>query len=225
MSTLSTILLDFDGTIIDSTPRHAASIHRAFADLLPDMHVDLNESRTYVGLDHNETVAAMLAQRGIDDDALTQAIVRRAVEHYATLHNSVPCVAGVEHFIKTAHANGLRIGIVSGSPRKIIVDTLTTLELNPYIQLVVGREDVTAYKPHPAPYIHAMKTLSSTHENTIAFEDSPAGVESAWLASIPTVGILTSFDAEDLHKTVMTIPHFEQFSIAHLYELFGRNAE
>lgn len=225
MHTLSTLLLDFDGTIIESTPKHTEAIVRAFFDFLPEARVDADERKAYIGVDYSICISQMLAQRGIDDESLVQKITDRAVEHYQALHNTILCVPGAEAFIRDAHAHGLTLGVVSGSPHLVIEDTMEKLGLHHHFTTFVGREDVSAYKPHPDPYMRAMDILGALPEETIAFEDSPSGVESAWLASIPTVGILTSFDADDLHKTVLTMRDYTKFSLQDLHQVHNERRD
>lgn len=213
MSTLRALLLDFDGTIVESSPKHTQAILRAFFDLAPDIVVDPDERKAYIGLDYLDSITAMLAQRGIDNHELAIAITERAVEHYRTLHNTVSTVPGVETFMRAAHAAGLELAIVSGSPRRILEETMHTLNMHQLISAFIGRDDVSALKPHPQPYMSALDALGVLPEEALAFEDSPTGVESAWLASIPTIGITTSFDIEDLHKTIFTIRDYRDFSL------------
>lgn len=225
MHTLSTLLLDFDGTIIESTPKHTEAIVRAFFDFFPEAKIDADERKAYIGTSYETCITQMLAQRGVDDEALVKKITDRAVEHYAELHNTILCVPGAEQFIRTAHASGLTLGVVSGGLRHLIEKTLKQLDLAHLIEIIVAHEDVTALKPHPEPYMRAMNHLGVVPEETIAFEDSPAGIESAWLAAIPTVGLLTSFDAEDLHKAVLTMHDYTTFSLEHLHQVHNERRD
>ena len=51
-------------------------------------------------------------------------------------------------------------------------------------------------KPHPEPYLAAMRKLGLQPEDCVAFEDSPTGATAAVAAGVHTIGILTSQTAE-----------------------------
>lgn len=65
---------------------------------------------------------------------------------------------------------------------------------------VVVAEDCTAPKPHPAPYLTALR-LSAVHtRHAIAFEDSPSGVRSAVAAGLFTIGLRSTQSDETLRQ-------------------------
>lgn len=219
MSQLTTLLFDFDGTLVESTSKHTEAIVRAFLEHLPDSGVDADERKAYIGTSYDLAIKGMLAQRGIDDDELFQKIMDRTLAHYALLHTDVTTVPGALDFLHAVHKEGFRLGVVSGANRKNILHTLDKLQLRDMFEIIVAHEDVDALKPHPEPYIKAMRELGVGAYETIAFEDTPVGIEAAWLAEIPVVGILTTFNDEELHKASRTVRDFTQLSVADLHTL------
>ncbi|MCW1930019.1 MAG: HAD family phosphatase [Candidatus Kerfeldbacteria bacterium] len=219
MSQLTTLLFDFDGTLVESTSKHTEAIIRAFLEHVPNSEVDPDERKAYIGTDYSVTIRGMLAQRGIDDDELVQKIVERIDVHYDALHSGISTVAGSPEFVRAVHAAGFRLGVVSGAGKKHILQTLDQLKLRDLFEIVVAWEDVDAYKPHPEPYLKAMRELGVQASETLAFEDTPVGVEAAWVAEIPVVGILTTFNDEELHKAARTVRDFTELSITDLHTL------
>ena len=55
--------------------------------------------------------------------------------------------------------------------------------------LIVGKEDVAATKPDPAPYALAVKSLGLRPTDAVAIEDSPSGLRSAHDAGVRTVAV------------------------------------
>lgn len=53
-------------------------------------------------------------------------------------------------------------------------------------------------KPHPEPYLRGLALLGAAAARSLAFEDSLAGARSAIAAKIPTVGVCTTQDPEEL---------------------------
>jgi beta-phosphoglucomutase-like phosphatase (HAD superfamily) len=63
--------------------------------------------------------------------------------------------------------------------------------------LVIG-DELAHGKPHPLPYLEALRVTGAAAGASLAFEDSRSGVRSAAAAGIPTVGIRTSLGHDDL---------------------------
>jgi beta-phosphoglucomutase len=62
---------------------------------------------------------------------------------------------------------------------------------------VVSGEDVTHSKPHPEIFLTAAARLGVAPERCVAFEDAPAGIESARRAGMPVVAITTTIPAAE----------------------------
>lgn len=176
--------------------------------------IDEDELRAYHHLPYGDRVTHVLAMRGIDDDEVIARLTQRA-EALHTQKNDprLTLVPGVDQFMKHVHDEGVNIAIVSSLSHAAIESELTQVDLLHYAHAIVGADDVDARKPHPEPYEKALHTLGISASHAIAFEDSPPGVESAWLAGIPVVGVLTSFSAEELHNTFYTIPDYRGLTL------------
>lgn len=59
--------------------------------------------------------------------------------------------------------------------------------------MVITRDDVKRFKPHPEPYSLACKQLAVSPERTIIFEDSNTGATAALDAGCYTIGIADLF--------------------------------
>ena len=54
---------------------------------------------------------------------------------------------------------------------------------------VITGDEVAHGKPHPEPYLAAVRTLGVDPARCVAIEDSPTGVRSAVAAGIPTLAV------------------------------------
>jgi len=71
------------------------------------------------------------------------------------------------------------MAVVTASEKEITLPFLKAAGMEHYFSTIVTNNDVTHSKPHPAPYLQAMKELNIRHEEAFIFEDSPTGLESA----------------------------------------------
>ena len=87
------------------------------------------------------------------------------------------------------HAEGLRIGIVTGSTRSRIDAFLRDAGLADRVSCTVAEGDYQRGKPAPDSYRAALARLALPADACLAFEDSPAGVAAAKAAGLLCVGL------------------------------------
>lgn len=206
---------DFGGTIFNNEQFHNSAVHSAFVEHVDaDVFIDDDEFRSNVGLAYEDRILNMLAMRGIDDDVLIANMTKHALEHYAKADRSDALVPGVAEWIKTLHAAGIELAVVTNASRAVVEPQLKEVGLLEYFPTIIGATDVKMLKPHPEPYEKALEQHGFNANEVVVFEDSPVGVEAAWLLDIPVVGILSSYTPDELHKTVKTIHNYNDLTIA-----------
>jgi beta-phosphoglucomutase-like phosphatase (HAD superfamily) len=76
--------------------------------------------------------------------------------------------------------------------------------------VVVSADDVEHGKPAPDLYVTACARLAAERERSVAFEDSPTGVASAWAAKMFVIGVPSVSGAVlDAHVTYDSLAHAE----------------
>jgi HAD superfamily hydrolase (TIGR01509 family) len=91
-----------------------------------------------------------------------------------------------------AENQGWATAVVTNAPRKNAEFMLATLHLADRLDTLVIAEELSQAKPHPMPYLEALRRLNVAPEQAIAFEDSVTGVQSAVAAGIYTLGVATT---------------------------------
>jgi HAD superfamily hydrolase (TIGR01509 family) len=159
----------------------------------------------------------MLAMRGIDDDDVAERLTDEALRLWDAQHEEHhSLVPGISAVLAELKKQNIATAVVSNASHKRIETDLAQVGLREYFSTLVGRDDVSAHKPHPEPYETALRLLNVHAKDCVAFEDSPTGVESAYLAGITVVGLLTTFHAEDLTKAAKLIRDFRGLTIGDL---------
>ena len=83
-------------------------------------------------------------------------------------------------------AEGVPVGLVSSSQR-VIVDAVLGHVGSHSFSVVVSGDDVAHFKPHPEPYLLALRRLGTDADDVVVLEDSPSGVASAQAAGLRVV--------------------------------------
>ncbi len=216
--TLRAALFDFDETLINLQAHHFAAERAMLAaygyryDALPDdllrgtsgrRIVDiLADIRNHFGI--TEPVAAMLAAR--------QAHFLNALRDAPEL----PPLPGAVEAVRTLHAAGYTLAIVTSGIREYVTLVLDRLGIAGYFTLIVTGADVTHAKPHPEPYQIAAARLGIAPAECVVFEDAAIGVAAAKAAGMRCIAVPNP-DAllpQDLAAADLVLPSLTQFSPA-----------
>lgn len=190
------VLLDLDGTLVDSAPELAVAVNRvrqAFG--LPE--VSLESVRDWVG----EGVDVLLrsALRGSVDLELDVDARRRARsvfnESYAAVlgTSAVPC-PGVPEGLEQLHAAGMPLACVTNKPEQFARLLLESLGLLSPFGVIAGGDSTEALKPDAAPVRFAAGRLGVEVGNCLLVGDSAIDVETARNAGCPVWCVRSGYD-------------------------------
>lgn len=186
------LLLDLDGTLVDSEPLQREGYRRFFEGRgwpAPDLSV-------FTGRRAADVFPTLPGPWQAHDP------VPLSAEVVGLVPRDVPPeeVPGAGDLVRAAASLGIRVAIVtSAGPdwvQTAVGDGLAVLDL---VELVVTARDVADGKPHPAGFLLACERLTVDPGDTLAVEDSVAGVAAAVAAGVGTViGVTTSASAAQL---------------------------
>lgn len=169
---LKTIILDFDGLIVDTE----VVWYNIFAEWFrKNKNYDLSVEEFLLCVGSNsEGLFGKLDKRGIcvDREAFDRDTRQRFMEESANL----PAKEGVEQFVKAAKENGLNVVLATSAGLKKPTDHLTRLGLMKYFDLLVTAEDVERIKPAPDLFYKAAEKTHCTSEECLVVEDSLNGM-------------------------------------------------
>lgn len=206
-------LFDLDGVLIDSEGTYTMFWH--------DIDV-----RYPTGVDRFEHVIKGSTLTNILDTYFPDEEVRRDILRELKAHETameyIP-FDGVEDFLRTLHASGVRSAIVTSSSKAKMRHLAGQLpELMSLVDVVVTGDDVSRSKPHPEGYRTAAARIGVPPSRCVVFEDSMAGVEAGRRAGGAVVGVTGTNTAEmlarfadivvdavasvDLHRLVALLP-------------------
>jgi sugar-phosphatase len=183
------LLLDLDGTLVDSEPLHQAS-YRSFFEARgwepPDLSV-------FTGRRAEDVFAVLPGPwTGHDYDALADEVT-------AFVADSGPPepLPGAAELIAAAHRHGVPVAVVtSAGPAWTTRAIEGPLDAAERIDLLVTSADVVDGKPDPTGYRLACERLGVDAARALAAEDSPAGVRAAVAAGVGEVVAVSTTHAE-----------------------------
>lgn len=194
------LLLDLDGTLIDSVPDLAKAVDSMLGILGMSLAGPERVAR-WVG-----DGADMLVRRALadgDEDAaktLIQAQVTNARQYFDSaymrcLHQATGAFPGVDEFLQ---ATGKKV-LITNKPRQFTEPLITSLGWGSHFEFLLCGDDLSERKPSPVPVLHACKELGISVENTLMVGDSRADIQAAKSAGVASVAVTYGYNhGEDI---------------------------
>lgn len=191
------LLLDLDGTLVDSEPCHFEA-HRRFLKQV-DVAVSEVELAGNVGKGDAVFYRALMARDGVTGDPT--AWVERKTEILMAMYRSggLALRPGTTALLQRAARSGIFAHVVTSADRRLATLSLEVTGLADRLPARVCHEDVLRHKPDPAPYLLAASRLGVPPERCLVVEDSPSGVRSGKAAGCRVIACVGVIPAEQLH--------------------------
>ncbi|MCX7822190.1 MAG: HAD family phosphatase [Syntrophobacterales bacterium] len=223
---IESVFFDCDGVLVNTEPLH----YRAFLKVVKPYGA-LFDYKTYtdryIGFDDRDAFRAIMFDYPVSfrEEDIPKLVERKNAYILEEASLGVDTFNGVVPFVRSIHEAGVPLGLVSGSLRKEVEAFLSYLGILELFSIFITAEDVSHSKPSPESYQRALKKMAETLQRDltpsrcIAFEDTPAGIESAKGAGIRVVAVEHSFDKSYLNQADLVIPSFEGMSFSILGQL------
>ncbi|KAJ4836390.1 hypothetical protein Tsubulata_021512 [Turnera subulata] len=191
LAPLEAVLFDVDGTLCDSDPLH----HYAFREMLQKINfnggVPIDEEffiKNIAGK-HNDDIARVLfpddLERGLKFCVEKEAMFRKLASEQLKPLN------GLYKVKKWIEDHGLKRAAVTNAPRENAELMISRLGLSDFFDTLILGDECEHAKPHPEPYLKALKVLNVSKEHTFIFEDSVSGIKAGVAAGMPVFGLTT----------------------------------
>ena len=97
---------------------------------------------------------------------------------------------GIDDALGTLHGAGVQLAVVTSKTHALARRGLKGCGLGGYFGVLIGADDVSQHKPHPAPVLAALDRLSAVRADTVFIGDSPHDIEAGRAAGIRTAAAL-----------------------------------
>ena len=183
------VLIDVDGTLVDSVPDLAFSIDQMLTDL--DMPVRGEDKvRLWVGngLERLVKRALLDAMDGDPDEALYQQALPLFRSHY-TVNNSKRShlYEGVIDGLDYLKSRPYRVGCVTNKASEFTHPLLRDLGIADYFEVIVCGDDTPHKKPDPMPLLVAAERMQVNPQRSLMLGDSSSDVLAARAAGFQVI--------------------------------------
>ena len=186
---VSAVLLDLDGTLVDTAPDMAAALNQLLAEE-NKAPMAYREVRPHV----SQGAAGLLGLAWVrqpDADKFA-ALKQRYLEIYAGLNgNQSVLFDGFAAILDWFDASGIAWGIVTNKPAWLTEPLLRHLGIDRRSACLVCGDTLAQRKPDPAPLLHAAGLLNATPQGCVYVGDASRDMEAAESANM--AGIVAAY--------------------------------
>jgi HAD superfamily hydrolase (TIGR01509 family) len=214
------VLFDLDGTLVDTERENVESVVLAARRWRIELDADMRAF--IVGHSWNEIYARIRGQHGLA--VPMEVLIAAAVEEKRALfaEQGYQPLPGALALVRRLRARA-KLAIASGSSRVEVHETVAGIGLTECFAVLLGAEDYGQGKPHPEPYLMAMRLLGVTPEASIVIEDAEPGILAGKAAGARVVAVRrANFMGYDQSRADVVVETLEQVSDDLLDKLWAR---
>ena len=183
-TSITTLLFDWDGTLVDSEQLGLTAFEQSFAAL--GVAFDHDVYRAVYSPNWYSVYEAM----GLPKEKWQMAD-ELWIQHYG--EQIAQPVPGAQETLLDLRQKGYRLGVVSSGSECRVAREISELGLENFFETVICNEQMENKKPHPEGLETALHSLSCPSEATAYVGDSPEDIEMGKRANMLTVGVCSAY--------------------------------
>ena len=195
-----TVILDIDGTLVDTNYQHAIAWHRA---LRAHGHgIQVWRIHRHIGMGGDQIVDALIGEEAADRDG--DAIREAEADAYSRLIGEVDVMKGARELFEGLRSKDLAVVLASSAKAEEVDHYLDLLDARDLVDSWTTSADVERTKPEPDLVRAALEKAAVEDDpgrQALMVGDSVWDVKAASAAGVPTLAVLTGgFSEEELKQ-------------------------
>lgn len=200
------VLFDHDGVLVDTEHWYFKAGERALADV----GLTLDKDQYLRDMTQGLATWAQARAAGVDEAAIDRLREVRDAYYQDYLRTESIEIDGVVDALAELSQN-VRMAIVTTSKRVDFELIHEHREIRQFMEFVLAREDYQHAKPHPEPYLTALKRFGASEAETLVVEDSARGLNSAVAAGLDCAVVHNPFtQGQDFSRASHRIASLEE---------------
>mgnify|MGYP006166561389 FL=1 len=193
---LQAVMIDLDGTMVDTIGDFEVALNRALTDLqVPTANRKLIERSIGKGSEHlirtvlkHQLALPEVAGNVREVEQLFKPVWERYEHHYLSINGEFSKVfPGVMEGLEQIKALGLPMACLTNKPVSFTLPLIRDKGLAPYFSKVFGGDSFERKKPDPLPLLKTCEALQSQTARTLMIGDSSNDAQAADAAGCPVV--------------------------------------
>ncbi len=192
------VLLDVDGTLVDSNALHAEAWQRTFAHFGID--VSFEQALRQLGKGGDQLIPVFVPKERLEELQKPLEEYRKELFKREYLDKVKP-FPKVRELVAKIRESGKKVAIASSAKGEELQHYEKIADIEDLVEKEATSEDAQQSKPHPDIFAAALKKLGVSGEQAVSLGDTPYDAEASGKIGIRTVGVESEgWSAEDLRK-------------------------
>lgn len=189
MDKITTLLFDFDGTLLDTNELIIQTFQTVLNAHYPG-RFEREDILPFLGPTLRETFES------IDPEKTEELMAEYRTWNLANHDSFVSEFDGVTETLRQLRNKGLKMAIVSTKRNEMVMRGLRLIEAEELFDTIVCLDDVQHAKPDPEPLLLAMERLNSSPNETMMVGDNSHDILGGKNAGVRTAGVAWSAKGE-----------------------------
>ena len=209
MSQKFTVLVDLDGTIVDTAP-DLMNAHNYVMKKFGYETKTTEEIRNLVGKGAGALIGRSIwgtAKKEfgkISDKKVKDEMVKDFIDYYGkNIVNESKIIDGVIEFLKWSKQNGISLAVCTNKQEHLAIDLLKKIKIFDYFEYVAGSNTFDYCKPDPRHLTSVIEILQGDIQKSLMIGDSETDSAAANSANLPFILLEDGYT----DKKVSEIPH------------------
>lgn len=175
------VIIDLDGTMVDTAPDFLVAINRMRNDLELDP-IDIETVKRFIGKGTENLIRCVLSEDFPAEEVARHfdLALKAYTTHYLAINGDYSSVyAGVQDGLEAMLSKGLRLACVTNKPIAFALPLLDRTDLRHYFELVYGGDSLPKKKPDPYPMLQVCADFKLAPAQVVAIGDSSNDAEAA----------------------------------------------
>ena len=183
--TISAVLFDLDGTLVDSIEDLTDAVNYMLADA-GQAALKASDVRQLVGKGARNLVQRALAT--CSAEAINRGLA--AFTEFNAMHiaDKSRLYPGALKLLQQLAADGIRMAVISNKNEALSKLILKALEIDTYFDIIAGGDTFAEMKPSPLPLRRVIDTFSCSVHDVVMVGDSINDIQAGNQAGIATIG-------------------------------------
>jgi HAD superfamily hydrolase (TIGR01509 family) len=178
------VILDIDGTIVDSNDAHAQAWVKALAR--HGHTVDFSAVRTRIGMGGDKLLTQVADVDVESPEGRSISASRQSIFAAEYLPHLKP-THGARRMVAWLKQRGTAIAIATSAKAEEVNGLLEAAGVSDLIDRIASSDDAAASKPDPDIVVAALKKSGKPKDQAIMIGDTPYDIQAATAAGIPTI--------------------------------------
>ena len=183
---MKTVLLDVDGTLVDSNLQHAEAWSLAFKEF--GFSFSAAEVFPYIGMGGEKLVGALVP--GIEEKEKIKIGERRSEIFLKQYAPHVRATSGAHDLISGLQRRGHRPTVATSAQKSELKVLLSTTGLSELLRSAVTADEVKRSKPDPDIVMEALQKTKTAPNDAVMVGDTPYDIEAAHRAGVQIIALL-----------------------------------